>query len=99
MSYTKGPWKLDSDGWISDSTGCEVMAYAGCGSHEAYIEKAEDGKLLIAAPELYEAAKRAQEIIKMFIPNVSKCFNIDFQLLNEGSIALNKLLERLKEIE
>lgn len=95
MSYTKGPWKLDEDGWISDSNDNEIMSYLGCGSHQAYIEKEGDGKLLIHAPDLYEALK---EIVKCndlagSDPAVSQWINSPVYK------QCHALLDKLKEIE
>lgn len=56
-AHTPGPWVCSSDGWIDTNDGGEIMLYAGCGTHEAYIENPYDRALILAAPELLAALK------------------------------------------
>lgn len=69
------------------------------GSSEWLRATEEDLKLMASAPKLYEALKNSQKIIQMFLPNIDRCFGIDFQLLNETGIEINSILTKLKEIE
>lgn len=91
MKYTKSPWQIGHDGWVTGGDGSLVISYLGCGSHEAYFDKEEDKKLVESAPELYECFK---ELL----------FKIDNQGKSEFlESALRKrcltLLDKLKEIE
>jgi len=96
--------KLPLSDWNTDKQGNPVEDTIDdenevLGTSEWLRAKPEDLKLMAASPELYEALKKAQAIIAMFMPNLPKCFNVDFMLLNQGNIEIGQLIERLRSIE
>lgn len=66
-NHTPSPWteELDEDvptGWINGPNG-PVLEYEGCGSHQAHWRNPADKKLVLAAPDLLKALKKAERFI------------------------------------
>lgn len=71
MSHTPGPWKVKSD-YNVFGVGGRLVANSGGHSgsvrpEEIHEENKANARLIAAAPELLEAAKRAQELISSAI--------------------------------
>ena len=71
MKYTKGPWRdeRESNGRIGIVSESEVVAVVNCSQYEGdenykpTEEEINNGKLLAAAPELYESLKIGKAIL------------------------------------
>lgn len=73
--------------WGEDCAVAEVDPMIDIGGEWVKFEDVE--KLL---SDQKAALLQAEQIIDQFMPNVGKCFGIDFALLNEGLIAIRKAL-------
>lgn len=92
---TPPPWRFDEDGWLYSGAlpgkgehRCpEVIAYKGCGSHEAVVGKA-DRALIEAAHDLLAACKKA--VLHITQPLGSRRISEELEVLDALRTAIAK---------
>jgi hypothetical protein len=93
MKHTPGPWRIADEG--SSEDGPLIIAPDDFAFVQVYgnNKKAKaNARLIAAAPEMFEALKLLQKLMPQMMGNgnVARSFGIDFGLMNEALIAMDK---------
>jgi len=105
MKYTKGPWKdeQESNGRIGIVSESEVVAVVNCSQYEGdenykpTEEEIDNGKLLAAAPELYELLKSIRQLLPELVGLIPVTYYENIR--PEYLATRQRMLELFKKIE